>query len=156
MNRKCVGLFIIFLVALLAIGSVGAANLKNQDFDGYFSMKVPKDASFQKDENYTNENGFKLVSVSYVNNDLGIFYMDSPAFSENSSTWFYQTMFEGINLDLNECYETQEGNLVILEPKTIDETHLPVVGVASGNKMVILTGKDLDLLEDMGHSVNFA
>ena len=155
MNKKFIGLFIIFFVAILAMGSVGAAKLENHNFDDNFWMKVPKDTTFQKQNDSINENGLNQISLSYINNDLLVLYMDSMGVSENSSKWFYQTMFESINMDLNECYETQEGDLIILEPKKIDEMHFPVVGVSSGNKNVMLMGNDVDLLKDMAHTIEF-
>lgn len=155
MNKKFIGLFIIFLVAILAMGSVGAANLENHNFDGYFWMKVPKDSSFEKQNNTTSENGLKQISLSYSNNDLFIGYQESPVLSENSSVGLYQSTFEVMCPDLEECYETQEGNLLILEPKTIDEMHAPLVCITSGNKMVILSGMDVDLLKEMGHTIEF-
>lgn len=155
MNKKFIGLFIIFFVAILAMGSVGAAKLENHNFDDYFWMKVPKDTTFQKQNESIDESGFNQTSLLYASNDLVVMYFDSIMISENSSTWFSQTIFESTYMDLNECYETQEGNLLILEPKKIDETHFPMVVVSSGNKNVMLVGNDLDLLEDMAHTVEF-
>ena len=155
MNKKVIGLSIIFLAAILAMGSVGAANLKTNDFDGYFSMKIPKDVNFQKEVNSTEDNGFNMDTVSYASEELVIIYMDSPFTSENMSTFFYQTMFESIYPDLDECYESQEGNLTILEPKTIDDMHMPIVGSSSGSQLVMIVGKDLDLITEMGESIKF-
>ena len=152
MNKKYLLLFIVFI---LAMGSVSAANFDNHDFDGYFTMDVPSGATFQKDINETNEEGIKLIMASYMNNDLAVMYMESPTFSENSSAWFYQSFFESICPDLDKCYESQEGNLTILEPKKINDEHLPMVGVSSGNEIVIIMGKDLDLIKEMGESVDF-
>lgn len=155
MNKKLIGLLIIFLVAILAIGSVEAANLKNHDFDGYFSMKVPKDANFQKENESVDGDEVYDESVSYSSEHIGIAYFQSFLLSENSSTWFYQTIFESLCPDLDECYETQEGNLVILEPKKIDETHMAIVGISSGNKMLMIMADDVDLAKEMANSVKF-
>ncbi len=57
--------------------------------------------------------------------------------------------------DLDECYEYQEGNLTILEPKKIDDNHFPVVATGSGGEVVVIAGKDLDLIKKMGNSVDF-
>lgn len=155
MNKKFIGLFVIFLVAILAMGSVGAANLKTNDFDGYFSMKIPKDVNFQKQSDSINESGFNMDMLTYASEELAIIYMDAPVLSENMSTFFYQTMFESMYPDLDECYESQEGNLTILEPKTIDEAHMPIVGSSSGSQLVMIVGKDLDLITEMGESIKF-
>ncbi len=152
MNKKYLLLFIVFL---LAIGSASAANFDNHDFDGYFTMDVPSGATFQKDINETNEEGIKLIVANYMSNDFAIMYMDSPLNTENSSAWFYQSFFEVGNPDLTKCYERQEGNLKILEPTTSNEASFPVVGVSSGNKMIIIMGNDTDVLEQMGKSVEF-
>ena len=96
MNKKVIGLFIIFFAAVLAMGSVGAANLKTNDFDGYFSMKVPKGVNFQKQANSTDDSGFNADTLSYLSEDLGIMYMDSSMISENMSTFFTRAC-------LNQC-----------------------------------------------------
>ena len=155
MNKKVIGLFIIFFAAVLAMGSVGAATLKTNDFDGYFSMKVPKNVNFQKQANSSGDSGFNADMVTYASEDLVIMYMDSSMISENMSTFFYQSMFESMYPDLDDCYETQDGNLTILKPKTIDDTHMPIVGSCSGTKLVMIFGKDLDLIKEMGKSIKF-
>lgn len=155
MDRKWICLFIIFFAAVLAMGSVDAVELKDHNFKDYFSMKIPKNAHFQKQDDSSHEYGMDLISLSYVSQDLVIAYEDAPIFSENSSKFFYQTIFESLMPDLDECYEYQEGNLTILEPKKIDDTHLPLVGTTSGSEYVIIVGKDLDLIKKMGKSVDF-
>ena len=114
MNKKWIYLFIIFLTAVLAMGSVGAAKLEDHNFNDYFSMKIPKDVHFEKQDDSTHENGLDMISISYMSDDLVITYIDSPMISENSAEFFYQTTFESIMSDLDECYESQEGNLTIL------------------------------------------
>ena len=155
MDRKWICLFIIFFAAVLAMGSVDAAELKDHNFKDYFSMKIPKNAHFQKQNDSSHENGLDMISLSYISQDLVIFYENATLFSENSSKFLYQSMFESSMPDLDECYEYQEGNLTILEPKKIDDTHLAMVGTSSGNEYVIIAGKDLDLIKKMGKSVDF-
>ena len=155
MDRKWICLFIIFLAAIMAMGSVDAAELKDHNFKDYFSMKIPKNAHFQKQNDSSHENGLDMISLSYISQDLVIFYENATLFSENSSKFLYQSMFESSMPDLDECYEYQEGNLTILEPKKIDDTHFPLVGITSGNEYVIIAGKDLDLIKKMGKSVDF-
>ena len=155
MDRKWICLFIIFFAAVLAMGSVDAVELKNHNFKDYFSMKIPKNAHFQKQNDSSHENGLDMISLSYISQDLVIFYENATLFSENSSKFLYQSMFESSMPDLDECYEYQEGNLTILEPKKIDDTHLAMVGTSSGTESVIIMGKDLDLIKKMGKSVDF-
>lgn len=155
MDKKWICLFIIFLAAILAMGSVDAVELENHNFKDYFSMKIPKDVTFEKQEDSSHENGLDTLMLSYMNDDLIIIYMDIPFLSENSSEFIYQSMFESIYPDLDECYESQEGNLTILEPKKIDEMHYPIVATSSGSELVIISGKDLDLIKEMGESADF-
>ena len=155
MDRKWICLFIIFMAAIMAMGSVDAAELKDHNFKDYFSMKIPKNVHFQKNDDSSHENGLDLVSLEYVSNDLVIMYKDAPIYTENSSEFLYQNMFQYVMPDLDECYEYQEGNLTILEPKKIDDMHVPIVGVSCGNESVIIVGKDLDLIKKMGKSVDF-
>lgn len=155
MDRKWICLFIVFFAAVLVMGSVDAAELKDHNFKDYFSMKIPKNAHFQKQDDSFHENGLDMVSLIYSSDDLVISYQDAPMFGENSSEFFYQYMFESIMSDLDECYESQEGNLTILQPKKIDDMHIAMVGTSSGNETVIVMGKDLDLIKKMGKSVDF-
>ena len=155
MDKKWICLFIIFFAAVMAVGSVNAADLENHDFKGYFSMKIPKNTHFEKEDDSSHENGLDMVYLSYMNENLVIIYMDTPVYTENSSVFFYQTFFESTFPDLDKCYETQEGNLTILEPKKINDEHFPMVGVSSGSEIVIIMGKDLDLIKEMGESVDF-
>jgi len=155
MNRKFLGLCIIFLVAVLTMGAVGATNLERHDFDGYFSMDVPEGAAFEKQNSSTYENGIKIDSISYMSDSMVIFYMATPLLSEYSSYSLYQTMFESVNSDLTQCYESQEDNLRILEPTANDTVHFALVGTSSGNKTVLLMGNDVALLKEMGHTIRF-
>ena len=155
MNRKWICLFIIFFAAVLAMGSVDAVELKNHNFKDYFSMKIPKNAHFQKQNMSYHEDGLDVVYLVYGNENLAIMYKDAPIYTENSSKFLYQNMFQYVMPDLDECYEYQEGNLTILEPKKIDDMHVPIVGVSCGNESVIIVGKDLDLIKKMGKSVDF-
>ena len=155
MNKKVIGLFIIILVAILTIGSINAADFKNHNFDNYVSMKIPKDMSFEKEDNSITEEGYESIDVSYLSEDLMIEYMDTPAFSENSSAFFYQAFFELVNEDLNECYETQDDGLIFLETTQNDGEHLSLAGISSGHKMVIIAGTDSHLVKQIARTVEF-
>ena len=153
MNKKLI--LILLCVSFFAIGSVGAADLENYDFDGYFTMKVPKDISFEKEINDTSEDGIVMVNANYFTENIAISYMCSPMINENSSVFFYQTMLEQINPESSQCYESQEGNLTILESTLEDGSQIALVGVSTGNKLIVIGGEDVSLLKDMGHSVKF-
>ena len=155
MDKKWICLFIIFLAAIMAMGSVNAVKLENHNFKDYFSMEIPKDVTFEKQEDSSHENGIDMVMLSYMSENLVIIYMDSTFVSENSSEFFVQSIFESSYPDLDECYETQEGNLTILEPKKIDGMHYPMVATGSGSEVVMIMGNDLDLIKEMGDSVDF-
>jgi hypothetical protein len=154
MNKKVIMVLIICFTAVLAMGSVSAANMVNKNFDG-FSIDVPKNVNFKKETNSSAKEDFQMDSVMYVSEDLFIIYFDSPMFSQNSSSYFSQLMFEMMNVDLDKCYETQEGNMTILEPTQSDDNHLPVISVHSDNRMVVISGVDSKLLKEMGKSVEF-
>ena len=145
----------IFFVAILAMGSINAVDLSHHNFDNYFSMKVPKDLDFEKEDNSIYEDGFDAIQISYVADDLVIFFSDSMMYSEDNAAYFYQAMFQSMHPDSVKCYESQEGNLRILEPTANDEIQFSVVGLNEGNKFIILAGEDVDLLKEMGRSVNF-
>lgn len=155
MNKKIICLFIVFLVACLTISNVSATNLVEKNMDGYFSIKVPKGADFEVENGSVTENGIEMTSIGYISDNLGIVYMDVPLLNENVTPIFLQSLFEEVYPDSTEYYESQEGNLTILEPITMDSEHLPMVGVSSGNKTIILMGDDLNLLKEMAYSVKF-
>jgi hypothetical protein len=156
MNKKVICLFAIFSIAVLTVGGVSAANLVNHDFGDNFSMKIPKNADFHKEKNSTEINGVKMEMIAYYSDSLAIMYIDSQVISENSSYGLYQGVFQNVNPDLTQCYESQDDNLRILEPTVKDKTHISVVGTSSGNKIIILAGNDLDTLKAMGRSIRFS
>lgn len=154
MNNKVMCLFTIFLAVIITMGVASATDLESHDFDDYFSMDVPQGTTFQKEDSSINDE-FKMDSVGYMSDSLGVFYIDTQFFLEYTSYSLYQMMFENINVDLTKCYESQEGNLRILEPTTNDGVHFSLVGTSSGNKMVVLMGNDVSLLKEMGHTIEF-
>ena len=154
MNNKWILLLIISFASLLVIGSVSASDLTVRDFDNHFSMKTPKGVSFQKEEQPSNDE-IESINIIYSSENLALVYMDSPVFSQNSSVAFVQQMFESSVADLNECYEIQDGNVEILKPKTVDETHPAIAAVSTGSKMLFIMGTDFDSLKEMAHSVKF-
>lgn len=154
MNKNVILLFAIFLVTVLAMGTVSAVNLENHDFDGYFSMDVPKDITFEKEDASIDENDFEASMITYMSNNLAIMYTDTLV-SENSSYYLYQEAFQSANPDLTKCYESQEDNLRILEPTSSDDFHFALVGTSSGNKIVMIMGNDVNLLKEIGHSIEF-
>jgi len=97
MNKKVIMVLIICFTAVLAMGSVSAANMVNKNFDG-FSIDVPKNVDFKKETNSSANEDFQMDSVMYVSEDLFIIYFDSPMFSQNSSSYFSQLMFEMMNV----------------------------------------------------------
>ena len=152
MNKKIILFAGILFVSLLAINSVSAAQYVTHDFDGYFTMQVPDDVTFQKDVNTAvGENNF----ITYQNENIVIMYCDSFFVSENSSTYFIQTIFEELNPDLSTCHESQEDGLLILEPTTNNDLNFITVGKCSGNKVLIIVGDDLELIKGMAKSAKF-
>ena len=153
MNNKVIGLFIIILVAALTIGNINAADFENHNFDNYFSMKIPKDMSFEKEDTSISYESYKSITISYFSEDLMIEYIDSPTFSENSSAYIYQTLFESANDDLKECYETQYNGTIILETTQDDGDHISLAGISSGHKMVIIGSTDSYLVKQLARTV---
>ncbi|WP_297828488.1 hypothetical protein [uncultured Methanobrevibacter sp.] len=155
MEKKWIKLCIVLVILLFAIGSVSAADLFPRNFDDYFSMKVPKNVNFQEDVDETYFNGTTMVFATYTSDNIGIIYMDSFMFSENSSSSFYQSTFEGFNPDSTKCYESQEGDLKILEPIPKNDLSLSLVGKSSGNKILIVAGDNLSIIKQMAQSAKF-
>ena len=154
MNKKVI-ILILLCTSFFAIGCVGAADLKNYDFDGYFTMNVPNDVSFEKQINDTSQDGYDIVNANYMSENIVIVYMNNPMLGDNSSVYLYQTMLEQGNPDVSQCYESQEGNLTIFESTAPDGSDLSLVGTCSGNKLVIIVGDDVGLIKEMGNSVKF-
>lgn len=153
--KRWIGLLIIGVILFSTIGNIAAVKLVNRDFDGDFTMKVPKGTHFQKDVNETDENGFYFKFVTYMSDNLFIIYSSAPMFSENSTAWFSQRMFQEMYPDLSKCYESHEGNLTILEPVKTDDQHYPMVYLTKGNEYIVIVGENTSTIKEMGHSIKF-
>ena len=64
-------------------------------------------------------------------------------------------MFESINIDLDEWYEGQEGNITIVEHIQIDDIHVSLVSVSSGDKIIFIMGHSLKFVKKMSKSDKF-
>lgn len=84
-----------------------------------------------------------------------LMYIDSPLFAGENNAAIYQGMFSSINPDVNQSYESQDGNLRVIEPVPKSDMTFPMVALTSGNETVMLFGQDVSLLKEMGHSVKF-
>lgn len=156
MNIKILSLFIVFFVAILAMGSVNAVDLTHHNFDNHFSMKIPSGTTFELQEGSNQDVVDGMVFLTYVSEDnLLVMYADTPMISEASADYWFQSIFQSMDPDATKCYESQEDNLKILEPISNDGTQLPLVGINEGNKTVMLIGEDVDLLKEMGHTLKF-
>lgn len=155
MNRKGIFLLVVLCISFFAIASVSATDFTNHDFHGYFSMKVPEGMSFEEDFNESNENGIDQIFAIYASENIVIVYMDSIMYSDNSSVFCYQTFFESMNPESMGCYESQEGNLTILEATTNDGSELSLVGLSNGNKMIMVAGDDVEVIKTMARSAEF-
>lgn len=155
MNRKWIFLLVVLCVSFFTIASVSATDFTNHDFHGYFSMKVPADVSFEEDFNESSEDGINQIFATYMSENVVIMYTDSIVYSDNSSVFFYQTFFESINPESVGCYESQEGNLTILEATTNDGSEASLVGLCNGNKMIVVVGDDVEVIKTMARSAEF-
>lgn len=151
MDNKFIGLFIALFIVIFAMGSVNASNLVDHNFDNYFSMKIPDGVNFEKEDSSEND----LISVSYSNDEIVIVYTDGPMYSEKSYDFFMSSILGSVFPDLDQYYESQEGNLKIFEPTMTSDEYLPMVGTYSGNKLVIIFGPDVNQLKEMGNSIEF-
>lgn len=155
MNNKFIGIFVIFFVAIFAMSSVNATDLTHHNFDKYFSMDVPKGVDFEKEDFSIHENGLDVVEVYYYSEEVEIGYYDSPMYSNETAAYFYQYMFKLVNPDSTKCYESQEGNLRIIEPTTKNGDEFPIVGLNEDGRFIILDGYDVDLLKEMAYTAEF-
>ena len=137
------------------MGSVSAADLENHDFDGYFSMDVPKGADFRNDTISFSENGTDNVIVDYGGDKLEITYADAPLLFKNHSSDYYEVMFDLLYPGYVLNSTGSEGNLTVFEAFDDFGETFPVVGTANGNRMIIVIGDDLDLVKQMGASIRF-
>lgn len=137
------------------MASVNAADLTHHNFDNYFSMDVPKGVDFEKEDFSIHENGLDVVEVYYYSDEIEIVYLDSPLYSNETAAYYYQYMFKLLNPDSTKCYESQEGNLRILEPTTNDGTELPIVGLNEDGRLITIDGNDVELLKEMAFTAEF-
>ena len=96
-----------------------------------------------------------MKQASYISDNLFIVYVNAPFFSENSTTWFTQKMFQSMYPDLSKCYESHEGNLTILESITNNDQYYPMVFLSKGNDYILIVGDNISTIKEMGHSVRF-
>ncbi len=138
---------LIVIVASLSIGFVSASDLEVQNFDSHFSIAAPANADFQ---NATLSNDKATYFVD-SNNYIWVIYYQNQVISQNTVNSFYTGLDESGTF-------TQEGNNGNLTLFHVNDKNLGYYGVAvsSGNQVVIITGKDLNLLEAMGKSVDFS
>lgn len=160
MNNKYLSIFIIGLLAcMLCMGVVCAKDsMKNQKFGKEFKMDVPNDSKFAQQALEADENEeVPLNEKVYFDEKTQIMidYANSSMFSENNTAIFYQYVFESINVDLNQSYEYQEGDIRVIEPVTKSNLYFSMVGVTSGNQIVLLFGDDVNLMKKMAHSIEF-
>ena len=157
MNNKLLSLILIcLLVGVLSMGFVCAKSMKTEDF-GTFKMDVPKDSNFVKQEIEDSDDNVFDNQEQYVDekNLIILTYVDTPLFSGEHNAIIYQALFEAINVDLNQSYEYQEGDLRIIEPVHKSNEVLSLVGLTSGNETLILLGPDTNLIKDMAHTTEF-
>ena len=159
MNNKYFSFLIICLVAgMLCMGGVCAKESTEVHNFGEFKMDVPKDSDFKEQSiDPENLNDMPGEMSAYVDEQslMFVYYIYSPLFSGEGNSALYQLMFEGINVDVNQAYEYQDGNLRVIEPVHKSDMTFSEVALTSGNETVLLCGQDVSLLKEMGHSVKF-
>lgn len=159
MNKKYLSILIICLLGfILCVGAVSAKSMKTEHF-GDFKMDVPKDSNFVKQEidEGSEDSDLPLSMDVYVDekNLIAFYYIDSPIFAGENNAIIYQGIFSSLNPDINQSYESQEGDLRIIEPVPKSEMTLSMVGTTSGNETIMIFGQDISLLKEIGHSITF-
>ena len=157
-NRRLSILIIFLLIGVLCMSVVCAESMETQDFLN-FKIDTPKGSNFveQPVENGTEINGVPISQVAYADesNQIVIYYINSPVLSGDGNSVFYQLFFESVNPELNQSYESQEGNLRVIEPVHKSEMSFSLVGLNSGNETLLLFGPDVTLLKDMANTAEF-
>lgn len=153
MNKKYFA--IIFIVLLLTVGSVSAANLERHNFDNYFTMEIPEGTSVEEQDDSFNEDGINHIMLSFIAQDWLVFYFNTPMLSGDSVTWVYQSLFSSANDDLDTCIEYQDGNFRILQPKNEDGNHVILIGTHSEDETIILMGTDFKLSKEMANTIEY-
>ena len=151
MDRK----WILFGLIFILLGSVSAADLENHDFDGYFSMDVPKGTNFTNHTMNGVENGTDIVIAAYMADNLEITYLDAPHLFDDHAPDYFVMMFEMLYPGFELYHSGSEGNVTLFEAVDGDWTSYPVVGTADGNKMIFIIGDDFNLIKEMGSSIKF-
>lgn len=137
------------------MASVSAADLESHDFDGYFSMDVPKGADFRNDTISFSENETDNVIVAYMGETLEIAYVDAPILFKNQSSDYFEVMFDLLYPGYVLNNTGSEANMTVFEATDDFGESIPVAGIADGNKMLIVIADDLDLVKEMGSSARF-
>ena len=151
MDRKWILLALVFIL----MGSVSAVDLESRDFDGYFSMDVPKGMNFTNNSIDVSENGTDDVIVDYEGDRLEITYLNAQFLFENHSSDYFDVIFELLYPGYDLYPRFSDENMTVFEAVDKDWDTYPVAGVASENRMILIIGEDLNLVRQMGSSVKF-
>lgn len=157
MNKK-IFLILSLLIVMMSISVVCAQSMTSHNFGNDFTMDVPKDSNFvEQPLNDTDVDNFDLNEKAYLDegNMMIIEYVDTSIISQNQISLFTHFIFDSVNVDLNQAYEYQEGDIKVMEPVNNDGAHFSIVCVNSGNQSVAVVGMDVDTLKDMIHTVEF-
>lgn len=156
MKNRYVLIFCLIFIILFTCGCV-SAKMQQHNFEHDFTMDVPKDSNFEKVESELySELPFEETDYIDEKNKIVVGYICDPMISDENVDCNYDELFKLINPDLDECFEYQESNMKILEPKKKSDDNFAVVGLHQDNNTVILVGNDVDMLKEMMQSVEFS
>ena len=170
MNNKILGILCVFMI-VCGLSVVAAADLTGHDFT-LFKMDVPNDANISEDtafngkdvlEDAIRSNGGS-IPVSELEsdpanthpewtddvNDISIQFIDCQEDKLSDHANAMKQMYA------NSTFKEDSGNLHIYDMSKVNgEGSYSVCVENDGKGIVVITGDDLDLLKQMGESVEF-
>lgn len=143
-----------YLLVLLAIivaasstvsaGLFDSSDLTSHNFDGKFTMDVPKDVDFAQ----TTEDETTLYLDSHI--PLCVIYAESDSIEDSTIDFFYQ----GFTQDGTFTKTGTDGNLTLFD---VNDSNLGThaAAVHTNGKVVIVCGDNTDEVKEMASSVKF-
>ena len=141
--KKIYLLLIFLIVSTMAVSAVSATEFETKDFDGAFTIDVPKNASFVED---SDGNGPKVFFCEDIG--ITIVYFKDPAINNTSAKEIPQT----ISKESNYAIAGTEGNVTTL---TSNEGDGCIMFTYDDGIYVTVSGTDKELIKSMIGTVKF-
>lgn len=140
--KKIYMVLIALIVATMAVAVVSAADMEAKDFDGKFTIDVPKGATFDEQT--------QGAGRIFFSEDIGItvVYFEDPSINSAS----VQSIYQAIANDSDYTIEGTDGNVTTLTSNQGDGC---IMATYKNGIYVTVSGTDKELIKSMIDTVKF-